>query len=446
MNGGKPMAQNHPPRPHPLRLGPRPLPQHLSLAAATWLNSGAILPALRLGSRNWAAQEPASPNPANPNPASPNPASPNDPRENLRSRWRDLLAEVEKAEPVALAGALQAEGLRRFDRLLTGVEKYRHAPKSRNLPEAPVLWSEGTTKLRDYRQGKDPNAPRLLVIPSLVNRYYILDLEKDASFLRWSAAQGFAPFVMDWGAPGPEERGFDFTDYVAGRLERALDAVRREPGGPVFVIGYCMGGNLALALSLRRQAEIAGLILLATPWDFHAEAKEHSLMLAEIGRGLEPVLQLFGELPVDILQCFFSGFDPFQVLRKFQNFAAADPQSPGARKFVALEDWLNDGMAVSAAVARECLLGWYGENTPARGQWKIAGAPVLPQNFQQPALSLIPAGDRIVPPKSALALAEVLPKGERMLPSAGHIGMMAGGKALPLVWEPMKAWIERTRL
>jgi len=431
------MAPGQNPRNHPLRLGPRPLPQHLSLAAATWLNSGAILPALKLASQSWAQPDMRSPLP--PNATSPSP--PNDPRENLRNRWRDLLAEVDRAEPVALAGALQAEGLRRFDLLLGGVEKYRHAPQSRNVTEAPVLWSEGTTKLLDYRVGNDAKAPRLLVIPSLVNRYYILDLEAEASFLRWSAAQGMQPFVVDWGSPGATERGFDFTDYVAGRLERALDAVQREPGGPIFAIGYCMGGNLALALSLRRQAEIAGLILLATPWDFHAEAKEHSLMLAEIGRNLEPVLQLFGELPVDILQCFFSGFDPFQVLRKFQNFAGAEPESPGAKKFVALEDWLNDGMAVSAAVARECLTSWYGENTPARGAWQIGGEPVLPQKFQRPALCLIPAGDRIVPPKSALSLADALPKSDRMLPSAGHIGMMAGGKAKPLVWEPMKAWI-----
>src|ERR1700754_1447245 len=156
MNGGRlSMDRNH-----PLRLGPRPLPQHLSLAAATWLNSGAILPALRLGSQSWAAENP-------------NPAKPNDPRKSLRSRWRDLLAEVERAEPVALAGALQAEGLRRFDQLLGGVEKYRHAPQSRNVAEAPMLWSEGTTKLLDYRQAEDAKAPRLLVIPSLVNRYYI---------------------------------------------------------------------------------------------------------------------------------------------------------------------------------------------------------------------------------------------------------------------------------
>ncbi len=64
--------------------------------------------------------------------------------------------------------------------------------------------------------------------------------------------------------------------------------------------------------------------------------------------------------------------------------------------------------------------------------------------FSKPALSLIPAGDRIVPPKSALALADALPKSDRLLPTAGHIGMMAGRGALPLVWEPLKAWVGQT--
>src|SRR5581483_3579400 len=415
----------HPLR-HPLRLGPRPLPQHLSLAAATWLNSAAILPALRLVSGNW-EQGPQS-------------QGQNAQRESLRQKWAGLFQEAERTDPAALAVALQAEGLKRLDQCLAGIEGYRHHPRHRTVPEAPVLWSQGTTKLRDYRTSQNKTAPRLLVIPSLVNRYYILDLETDASFLRWSAAQGMAPFVIDWGAPGDAERGFDFADYIL-RLERALEAVAKEPGGPIFAIGYCMGGNLALALALRRQAELAGLILLATPWDFHAENKDHALMLAEIGRGLEPVLQLFGELPVDLLQVFFSGFDPFQVLRKFQGFGTLDPASPGAHKFVALEDWLNDGTAVAASIARECLIGWYGENRTARNQWLVGGEPVDPSKFVRPALSLIPAGDRIVPPKSSLALADALPKSDRLLPTAGHIGMMAGRGALPLVWEPLKKWM-----
>jgi polyhydroxyalkanoate synthase len=324
---------------------------------------------------------------------------------------------------------------------LRGIEAYRHHPYRRAVPEPPVLWQQGTTRLLDYRQGADAKAPRLLVIPSLVNRYYILDLEVEASFLRHMARQGMAPFVVDWGAPGDAERGFDFGDYVLGRLDRSLEAVAREPGGPIFAIGYCMGGNLALALALRRQSEIAGLVALATPWDFHAENAEHAAMLAEIGKQLDPVLQLFGELPVDILQGFFSGFDPFQVLRKFQHFATLDPAGPQARKFVALEDWLNDGMAVAASVARECFIGWYGENRPARNAWQVGGEPVEPRRYTRPSLSVIPAGDRIVPPKSALALADALPGGNTIRPAAGHIGMMAGRGALPLVWEPMTKWV-----
>jgi polyhydroxyalkanoate synthase len=420
------------------RLGPRPLPQHLGLAATTWLNSAGILPALRLGSGTWAA-EPETPEPQLQSGSQSE--NPQNRAARFRRRWAALAAEAETADPGRLAQALQDEGLRRFDALLTGIERYRRHPRQRDLPEAPVLWRDGTTRLRDYRTARDPKAPRLLVIPSLVNRYYILDLEREASFLRWADAQGMAPFVIDWDAPGPVERGFGFGDYVGRRLERALDAVLREPGGPVVVVGYCMGGNLALALAARRQADLAGLVLLATPWDFHAEMKEHALLIAEIGRRLEPAMQLFGELPVDILQSFFSGFDPFQVMRKFQAFGGLDPTSPGAQKFVALEDWLNDGTAVAAPIARECLNGWYGENTPGRGAWRVGADPVLPRAFQRPALCVIPAGDRIVPPKSALALADALPMSERILPAAGHIGMMAGGKARPLVWEPLKAWV-----
>src|SRR4051812_15366862 len=194
MNGGRGHMQR-PSDPTKPRLGPRPLPQHLSLAAATWLNSAAILPALRLVSGNWEQGKRQG------SPTSQQSPSPN---ETLRQRWAALVQETESAEPAALAAALQAEGLRRFDQLLTGIENYRHHPRRRTAPEAPVLWEQGTTKLRDYRQGsagaRDPKAPRLLVIPSLVNRYYILDLETDASFLRWSAANGMSPFVIDWDA------------------------------------------------------------------------------------------------------------------------------------------------------------------------------------------------------------------------------------------------------
>ena len=432
-----PVQQESPQKGHPgtehHRLGPRPLPQHLSLAAATWTNSAIALPALNNALHSWRSSSQNESPPAS--------------LKHLQQSLAELAPRLAQADPAALMAALQAEGRRRFGQLLTGIEAYRKHPFTRRLEPAPVLWDEGTTKLRDYRnQGrsaKDLRRPRVLVIPSLVNRFYVLDLDEQASFLRWLDAHGFDPFVVDWDGPGYLERSFSMTDYIAGRLEGALDAVKREPGGPIHLVGYCMGGNLALGLALRRQTDIAGLVCLATPWDFHAENAPHAVMMGQIGRQLEPVLQILGELPVDMLQAFFSGLDPFQVLKKFQFFGHLDQTSDSARRFVALEDWLNDGISLSAPVARECLGGWYGENSPQNLKWKVDDKVVDPASLDRPVLNVIPSADRIVPPGSSRALSRRFPKVEEMVPNAGHIGMMVGRSAAREVWEPAAAWMQR---
>src|SRR3546814_20571111 len=69
---------------------------------------------------------------------------------------------------------------------------------------------------------------------------------------------------------------------------------------------------------------------------------------------------------------------PQLVVRKFLAFGRLDAASRKAEEFVALEDWLNDGVPLAAPVARECLGRWYGDNATARGQWRLAGCPVDP--------------------------------------------------------------------
>ena len=146
-------------------------------------------------------------------------------------------------------------------------------------------------------------------------------------------------------------------------------------------------------------------------------------------------------LPVDAIQSLLSSLDPLLVVRKFLSFGKLDQSSRKVEAFVALEDWLNDGIPLAAKVARECLSGWYGQNSLAKGKCKIAGRPLLPGEINQRCLSVIPAGDRIVPPSSARALADALPRGEVATPHAGHIGMMVSGSAHSRVWEPLEAWL-----
>jgi poly(3-hydroxyalkanoate) synthetase len=329
--------------------------------------------------------------------------------------------------------------LLRDDRaLLAGIAAYRRHPYARDLPDPPLRWSEGETRLLDFSRA-DAEGPPVLLVPSLVNRAYVLDLTRESSLMRFLAAQGVRAMLLDWGWPGEAERAYTLTDYVAGRLERALMALP----APAVAVGYCMGGLLALAMAQRRPDRVSALGLLATPWDFWATPADtrRATGLAALLPGLDPLMEATGTLPVDAIQALFAGLDPWGIPQKFRAFARLDQGSSRARLFVALEDWLNDGVPLAAPVARETIGGWYGQNTPARGAWRIAGAAVLPEAAALPAFVAVPHRDRIVPPPSALALAEKLPDATVHDAEAGHIGMAAGGGAEAALWRPLLSWL-----
>jgi polyhydroxyalkanoate synthase len=401
------------------RPGPIPLPLHLTLAAMAQLSSRTALPLLNSGSLPWSPD--------------------------LTERAQVLVRALESVDPNSFAAAVDKAARQRFADFLTGLERYRSHPYRRHLADPPVVWREGGSRLLAYGEA-GAKGPALFVVPSLINRAYVLDLSERRSLMRHLAGLGFRPYLVDWGAPGAEERGFGLTDYIAGRLDRAFTAARLAAGGaPLGVIGYCMGGLLALALAERRAAEIERLVLLATPWDFHADRPDLARATARVAAPFLPFWDGLGVMPVEALQAMFTGLDPCLALAKFSAFGRLDPNSDQAEAFVALEDWLNDGVPLAAAVARECLVGWYGENTPGTGRWKVAGAAVQPARLTLPSLVVLPKNDRIVPPASAAALARLIPGAETFTPPAGHIGMVVGGTAPEAVWPPLASWLRASR-
>jgi polyhydroxyalkanoate synthase len=358
-------------------------------------------------------------------------------------RLRGLAAEIDAAGPNSVAAALDLEITYRAKSYLAGLEAYRRHPYRRSNKAPPVLWRKGTTRLLDY--GGEPADPVILVVPSLINRFYVLDLLPERSFLRHLAGRGLRPLVVDWGAPGTQERGFDLTDYIAGRLESAFEAALALAGAPIAIAGYCMGGLFALALALRRPDETACLALLATPWDFHAERSQLARFFGVIADYLPLLCDQHGAVPVEVIQSLFFMLDPFSAERKFTRFAALDPHGDKARAFVALEDWVNDGVPLAAAVARDCARSWYSDNEPARGLWQIGGDTVDPKQLRSPALVVVPSRDRIVPPSSAEALAAALGGATVLRPPLGHVGMMSAARAPEPLWTEISVWL-RTRL
>jgi len=396
------MPDDQTPPPPPPRRGPRPLMLHLALSLAkqnasdfAWPSSNADWQSLmlRLQQSARAASQPGSPPPT-----------------------------VLLPDPA----------------LIHGIAAYRRHPYRRTLIDPPAIWQEGETELREYPipDGVAPaKAPPVLLIPSLVNRSTILDLSEGRSLARALAARGLRVLLLDWGWPDAEARTFDLDAIIAGRMARAINHV-----GRVSLIGYCMGGLLALAAAQRQPDKVAALALLATPWDFHVGTDRDQATTAKHLEALEPVMKITGTLPVDALQALFNISDPHAVGDKYRDFGTADQTTDRAAQFVAFEDWLNDGVPLAAPIARQTLGGWFGQNNTMAGEWRVAGEVISPSKITVPTLAALAMRDRIVPIASGLPLAARLPNCVLLKPEAGHVGMIAGSQAERQLWRKLADW------
>ena len=88
----------------------------------------------------------------------------------------------------------------------------------------------------------------LLIVPPWINKFYILDLKPENSFIKWATEQGYTVFVISWVNPDEQLAKMVFEDYMKLGPLAALDAIAKATGQPkVSAIGYCIGGTLMAA-------------------------------------------------------------------------------------------------------------------------------------------------------------------------------------------------------
>ncbi len=346
-----------------------------------------------------------------------------------------------------LQKALGSEAAKRSAELLEGIQRYLSTPYTRHISEPPAIWKQGSSRLLNYSLKPSPSGrglgegTALLFIPSLINRYYILDLKPDRSLLRYLSGQGIRPFVLDWGVPGKDESDFGIDDYVNQRVLPAIDFLHRTTGENIALAGYCMGGVLSLAAAQLAPKKLSSLSLFATPWDFHCQSFAPFILGGQWQSMIDQALSAESNVPAEWVQSLFYMTDPWVFEQKFRRFFAMDPGSTAAKDFVALERWVNDGVPMTARVARDTLLGWAQKNILATGDWRLGAKSIDPKKIKLPTFMVIPKNDHVVPFDCAWPLAELMNHATILKPSSGHVGMMVGQRASKECWEPFSSWL-----
>ena len=312
-------------------------------------------------------------------------------------------------------------------RALEGLRLYQEAERGPARQPMPAVATLRGAALRDY----GGSGPPVVFIPSLINPPTVLDLSPERSLLRWLGEGGVHPLLLDWGwnIAARQDLG------VAGHVEDILLPLLRGLGEPPLLVGYCLGGTMALAAA--EPAEAKGVAVIAAPWNFSAFPPESRATIAELWESARPTVDTLSVLPMEVLQSAFWSLDPARTVRKFEAFAAMAPGSREARSFIALEDWANDGPPLGQAAAREMFEGFFRDDLPGRGGWQVAGRTVDPAALPCPLLNIVSTTDRIVPQESAPRAGELLRLAQ------GHVGMVVGGRAREALWEPLSRWLSR---
>lgn len=126
----------------------------------------------------------------------------------------------------------------------------------------------------------------LVIISPWINKYYILDLQQENSFVRWAVEQGYTVFITSWASATKKHRDITFADYLDKGLWAAIGAAQKATGEhEVNVVGYCIGGTL-LTMGLAEKAArhekspVKSATFLTTLIDF-ADAGELTLFTDE---------------------------------------------------------------------------------------------------------------------------------------------------------------------
>jgi polyhydroxyalkanoate synthase len=277
----------------------------------------------------------------------------------------------------------------------------------RNLALTPgkVIFQNDLMQLIQYEPStKKVLKPPVLIVPPWINKFYILDLTPEKSFIKWAVDQGLTVFSISWVNPDARLAAKGFEDYMREGLLAALDAIKQATGeSKVHAVGYCVGGTM-LAVTLaymaaKRDARILSATFFATQVDFtHAgdlKVFVDEKQLAALERRMAEQGYLEGSKMATAFNMLRSNdlIWPY-VINNYLKGRAPFPFD--------LLYWNSDATRMPAGNHSFYLRNCYLENKLSKGEMEIGGKKLDLGKVKTPIYNLATQEDHIAPPRSVL--------------------------------------------
>ena len=332
-----------------------------------------------------------------------------------------------------------------FNRLVTTEAKIAQTPKK-------LIWTLNKAKLYRYiptvpaeQRHKTP----LLLVFAIMNRPHVLDLRPGHSFVEYMRARGYDIFLLDWGAPGPEDKDMKFDDYVLDYMPRVVRKVKSVSGCEQFnMLGWCLGALIStMYAALRPNDGLKDLILLTAPLDFSDKTAGGFVRWASAESfNADRLVEAFGNVPGEMIDY------GAKTLKPIENFIGSylslwdridDPKVVEA--WHAMNTWVRDIIDMSGGAYRQLINEFYKENRLKSGTLLLRGERVDLKNLTANVLNVIAEADHITPPCQSEGIMDLLGSNDKEIfrVRGGHIGIMAGSGAEKTTWPHIDEWLSK---
>lgn len=311
---------------------------------------------------------------------------------------------------------------------------------------ADVIAHENKWRLLRYRRpaGAATATQRtpILLVPSLINRHYVLDLLPGRSFAEYLVGAGHDVFIIDWGTPGSEDRYLELDTIADRYLGRAVRATARAAGtATVHLLGYCLGGTLTTIYTAAHPERIESMVALAAPIRFHDEGLL-STWTRSPSFDVPAIVKACGNMPWQLMQVSFELLKPTLNLVKGLQLLERSWDDHFLDAFLAIETWGHDNVSFPGRAYERYVAALYQNDDLIHDRFTLSGRPVLLRNIRCPTLAVTFEHDHIVPHRSASVLLERISspdKRELHLPG-GHVGAVISQKASKTLWPELSRW------
>ena len=320
------------------------------------------------------------------------------------------------------------------------IEPFR---ESINRTPSEIIKMKGKFDLLHYKspipiKHKTP----ILVVGSLINRYYILDLLPKISIIQKFQKAGFDVYATDWRTPNSFDKDMTLDNYAHEYVEKAVDKVREISGSEkVSLFGYCWGGIFSLIQSVIHPQKIKNLILHATPTDLEKDPTSIEIWTKKLNADL--LVEVFGNIPGSFLNLAFLMRNPIESVLKYPRFFSEPRTTDEVMKFFATEGWLYDSRPIIGEVFRKIVGDIYKKNLLIKNKMKVGGKLVELNNITMPFLNIVGEKDDLVPPQSSKTIINTIASQDKQLMEfpTGHVGLCIGTKAHEKLWPNVVKWL-----